>query len=117
MLFSLHPAKQELRFITRFSGELFAKRLVNDQTAPKSEIRIYLPTLSGGGLQKLSGGLESKTKELKEDIASILAIPPGEVLRIAPFDFGKDSLIVQVDSSVDLAKLKPEPKEFVSGSP
>ncbi|KAI9635067.1 uncharacterized protein MKK02DRAFT_43747 [Dioszegia hungarica] len=118
-LFTLHPAESSVTFTTRWAGDLVATRRTTppssgSETKPSLDVSISLPALDAEALKNVDG---SQTSQLFQDVTQLVlaAAPklggPDAVKDVFGFQWGgEDSVIVQLESSVDIAALKVDLK-------
>jgi predicted PhzF superfamily epimerase YddE/YHI9 len=101
VLFSLNPKAKEIRFTTRFSGQLIAKKVSED-----GEIEITLP------ITKLD---DSKTPD-DAGICDALGVKKEDVLVIQATGGEGGGLVIEVKEDLDIRTLMPKFKALVSSS-
>lgn len=110
---SLYPQLEEVKFETRFWGQLVATRVATlDEHS--LDIQISLTTLTDHALDKITEMGPSLTSKLAGPLSGLLGIQSDQVVSVGEFEFVDKSLIVEVDDEVDLATLKVDPKALVS---
>ena len=112
-----------MTFTTRWAGDLVATRRTTppssgSETKPSLDVSISLPALDAEALKNVDG---SQTSQLFQDVTQLVlaAAPklggPDAVKDVFGFQWGgEDSVIVQLESSVDIAALKVDLKTVVS---
>jgi predicted PhzF superfamily epimerase YddE/YHI9 len=115
VVLSRYPDLLEIKFATRYWGELTAKRWTGGVEDTNSlEVVISLSTLPKTALDKLVEEGPSNLSNLAEPLASILGIQKEQVIGVGEFKYNDKSLIVEVAPDVDLANGKVDPKALVS---
>ncbi|WVF70730.1 hypothetical protein IAT40_005523 [Kwoniella sp. CBS 6097] len=111
-LFTLYPSLQRIRFETRYSGTLTSTRVPDGKG-----IEIVLPSFSSDVLSTLGKG-HTETRTRANEVAAALGVDVALVRDVSEIKFsGMPSIIVLLDSSIDLKGLKVDVKALgqVSG--
>ena len=114
VVLSRYPNISEIKFETKFWGELTAKkRQGGNHTENSLEITISLSTLSPEALSKLSETGAEQLSEFGSSIAKTLQIKEDQVVAVGEYQFVEKSLIIELAPEVDLGALKIDPKAVV----
>jgi predicted PhzF superfamily epimerase YddE/YHI9 len=117
VILSKYPGHSQIKFQTRFWGELTAKRRIDGiKDANTLEVTISLSTLPKPALDKLVETGPRNLERLAESLANVLGIQKEQVVGVGEFKYNDKSLIVEVAQEVDLANLTVDPKALVSFS-
>jgi predicted PhzF superfamily epimerase YddE/YHI9 len=114
VVLSRYPHLSEIKFETRFWGELTAKKRdggIHDENS--LEVTISLSTLSPEALSKFTETSAQQLAEHRRDIADTLQIKEEQVIAAGEYQFVEKSLIIELAPEVDLAALKLDPKAVV----
>jgi hypothetical protein len=104
----------EIKFETRFWGELTAKRRDGGYQDENSlEVTISLSTLSKPSLEKMAQTSARHLEEVAPLVSDYLRISKDQVIGVGEFQFINKSLIIELAPEVDLAALKIEPRPLV----
>jgi predicted PhzF superfamily epimerase YddE/YHI9 len=99
----VHPEAKELHFQTRWRGELVAYR--ESEVGQGLRVGLSLP---------ISEITEEKTAEVISAVLAAGGLAESDLVRVATFDFGGPSPIVQLRADIDLANLKFDEAKLVS---
>jgi hypothetical protein len=114
VVLSRYPNLSEIKFETRFWGELTAKRRDGGYQDENSlEVTISLSTLSKSSLEKMAQTSAQHLEEVAPLVSDYLKISKDQVIGVGEFQFINKSLIIELAPEVDLAALKIEPRPLV----
>lgn len=114
MVLSRCPELAEIKFETRFWGELTAKRRKGgSHDANSLEITISLSTLPSETLEKIGPDSARHLAENREAIVNALGVRAEDIVNVGEYDFTAKSLIIELASTVDLKSLVVDPKSLV----
>lgn len=115
VVLSRYPTLSEVKFQTRFWGELTAKKRSGGIEDPNTlEVTISLSTLPKPALDQLVKTGPRNLETLGEPLANVLGIRKEQVIGVGEFKYNEKSLIVEITEDVDLANLKVDAKALVS---
>jgi len=115
VVLSRFPGLSQIKFQTRFWGELTAKRRIDGVEDPNTlEVTISLSTLPKPALDELVETGPRNLETLAGPLANVLGIQMEQVIGVGEFKYNDKSLIIELAPNVDLANLRVDPKALVS---
>lgn len=119
-LFSLYPDAKSLTFQTRWVGDLRADLVAGPASQGGSpdqyDVEISLPSMDNEAIRAISDDLQSQSvQDLVSQWGQVTGRDTADVKNAYKFPWsGKNSIIIELDDSVDLAKMPVEPKSVAS---